>query len=158
MPLDQNVPRWIFASISKHFDDNKQTLFLYIEGQPRATDHYRDFIELRVDGPRIVEQSKNYWELSVEINIIITSGMSDLDYHKIYKDVGIVVTAFTNAIPVYKYGADLVDDGTFLGCLALVRGGRTEESVLVRHFGLINPKDPLLQATVEGHYILFLST
>lgn len=152
----QHWPRWIFASISKHFDANKQTLYLFIEGMHRETRSRKDFIELRVDGPYLTEQSKGYWRNYIEINVLVQSAMDDSDFHRIYKDVGIVVNAFTD-IPVYKYGNQAYDDDSLLGCLKLVADARGKERIQVSHFGKIEPNVPLLQATVEGHYEMFLS-
>jgi hypothetical protein len=41
--------------------------------------------------------------------------------------------------------------------LKLVADARGKERIQVSHFGKIEPNTPLLQATVEGHYEMFLS-
>ena len=152
----QHWPRWITASLNKHFDARKQTLPLFIEGMHRETRSEKDFLELRRDGPYLTELSKGVWKVYMEVNVLIQSAMDDTNMYRIDKSVGIVVAACT-AIPVYKYGDDpLVDDGSLLGCLKVVSDARGKERIQVNHFGKINPSTPLIQASVEVHYSMRL--
>lgn len=137
--LNQNWQRWIFASLCKHFDNNKQTLSLFIEGQHRNIEG--DFAELRILGPNFTEVSKKYWYITVTVNILIQTVINETDFHKQSKDIGIISAAFTN-VDVYKYGYD----DTLLGCLELL------DAITVNNFGQIDPAVKLLQATVEGTY------
>lgn len=152
----QNTPRWIFASVSKHFDAHKQTLKLYIEGMHRGTRDDKDFIELRVDGPYFTELSKGYWRIYSEINVLVQSAMDDTDFHRIWKDIGIVSAAFINLI-VYKYGDGPDDDDSQLGCMKLISSARGKERLQVSYFGKIAPSVEIHQATVEGHYEMYLN-
>ena len=152
----QNAPRWIFASTGKHFDSLKQTLNLYIEGQHRATREEKDFAELRVDGPHLTELSKGYWRFYSEINILVQSAMDDSDYHRIWRDIGIINSAFTNFI-VYKYGDGSDDDSSQLGCMRLMHDARRKEKTQTSYFGKIAPSVEIHQATIEGHYEMFLT-
>ena len=154
MAIEQDLERWLFASVSKHFDDNKQTLPLYIEGQKRFTRSEKDFLELRMDGPILSEESKDYWRVYIEINVLVQSAEDEEDYHRIHKDVGIAIAAFTKRISVFKYGTGAGDDQSFVGCLMRQDGRRGRERIQVNHFGRIDPKTPLFQSTVEAHYIL----
>ena len=148
----QYWPRWIAASINKHFDARKGSLPLFVEGMHRETRDEKDFLELRQDGPYLTELSKGVWRVYMEVNILIQSAMDDSNMYRIYQDVGIVVQACTD-IPIYKYGSDpLIDDGSLLGCLKVVADHRGKERIQVNHFGKINPSVPLIQATVEVHY------
>jgi len=155
MATNKNWPRWIFASVSKHFDANKDTLPLFIEGQYRNTRSEKDFLELRVDGPYFTEFSKGYWRAFIEINVLVQSAMDDSNFHRIHEDVGIAAAAFST-IHVYKYGNGVDDDGTLLGCLKLVADHRGKERIQINHFGQIGPSEGLMQACVEGHYEMFL--
>jgi hypothetical protein len=152
----QNLPRWIFSSVSEHFNDRKQGLHLYIEGFHRATRTEKDFIELRVDGPYLTELSKGYWKVYSEINVLVQSAMDDEDYHRVWKDIGIVAVAFSN-IPVYKFGDGPDDDNSLLGCMNLINNARDKEKVQVSYFGKIAPSAEVHQATVEGHYEMRLT-
>ena len=156
MAILENLPRWLFASVSKHFDDNKQDLALFIEGQYRTTRNIKDFIELRFDGPDLTEISKGYWKVYTEINVLVQSAMDDENFHRIHTTVGKVVAAFTD-IEVYKYGTGDDDDDSLLGCLVLLADARSKEKTKVAHFGQIGPDTMLLQASVEGHYLMHLT-
>ena len=149
--MDENWPRWIFASVSKHFDDNKQGIPMYIEGQHRNTKDIKDFFELRMDGPQFTEISKNSWDIYVEINCLVQSAMDDTNYHRIHQNVGIVAAAFTN-IRIFKYGDGPGDDESLIGCLKLIQDKRKRHRLDIFHFGQIEVSTELVQATVEGHY------
>lgn len=146
----QNIPRWLFASVSKHFDDRKQDEHLFIEGQDRLTNEETDWLELRMDGPFYREVSKGSHQFDIEVNVLVSSAMNEDDYHKIFKLVGVVIAAFTKTIDILKLGDGGSDDQSFLECARI----RTEnrEAVIVSHFGQIDSDKRLIQATVEGHY------
>jgi hypothetical protein len=158
MPANKSWARWIKASVSKHFDDRKEDVHLFIENQHRDTDEVKEFIELRVDGPRCLEVSKDCWKIRVEINLLIQVVMNDKDYHRIDDIVGIVQAAFTNSIPVYRYGNRTGDDDTFLGCLRILMDPSTRDFLEANRFGQIDIRTKLLQSTVEGHYEMDLQT
>jgi len=156
MASNANWPRWIFASICKHFDDSRGDLTLFIEGQyrnPGAPD--KDFLELRVDGPYITELNKNYYKLYLEVNVLVQSQMDDTNYHRIHTDVGNVTSIYTN-INLYKYGTGIDDTQEHFGCLNLLQDTQTRDRIQVNHFGQIDPKTRLMQATIEGHYEVHL--
>lgn len=154
--INKNWARWIFASISKHIDDRKGTLDLYIEGQYRQNRVKKDNIELRMDGPYITEINKNYFDVYVEINILVSSYMDNTNYHRIHEDVGIVANILSSPVGLYKYGNSLVDTGEQFGCLTLIQDTQSRDRVQINHFGIINPQDNLMQASVEAHYKIFL--
>ena len=148
----EHVPRWIFASICKHFDDCKGDLALFIEGQYRNSGAPpKDFIELRVDGPYITELNKNYYKLTLDVNILVQSQMDDTNYHRIHDDVGKVASMFKN-INLYKFGTALTDTQEHFGCLNLLQDTQRRDRIQINHFGQIDPKVRLMQASIEGHY------
>jgi hypothetical protein len=153
MSINSNWPRWLFASITTHFDDALgSNLPVYVEGTHRTVDlAVEDFCEVRIDGPNITELSKDYYKLYVEINILVTSHKNDEDFHRIHTNVGLIVAAFSD-ISLYKYG----DDDTALGCANLVTDHKGKQTIAVHHFGQIDPDKQLLQSTVEGHYVVYL--
>lgn len=156
--MNSNWARWIFASISKHFDDGKGSYDMYIEGQHRNTRVLKDFFELRIDGPNICEVSKNYYEIIMEVNCLVSSHMDDTDYHRIHRTTGYVAALYTD-IPVYKYGTGPDDDQSFLGCLVLINDifGRKGNRLVISNFGIVEPGSDLLQSTIEGHYRMCLN-
>lgn len=157
MPANQNWPRWIFASVSKHFNDRRGGLAFYIEGQERNVPAPKDLLELRLDGPYLTEVNKDYWRLYIEVSILIQAIKDDADYHRIHSHSGLVAQAFTT-IPVYKFGVGVDDDQTQLGCLELVQNLGKRERIQINNFGQIEQSTPLLQTSVEGHYEMYLTT
>ena len=156
MSANPNWPRWIFASVSKHFADALTPLF--IEGQHRDTREFKDFFEMRVDGPTLREVSKGFWVFRLEINILVQSAMDDKNYHRIHQDVGNAAAAFASAIDVFKKGNSPQDDQSYLGCLQLLQNRETRDFLEINHFGQIDVKTMLMQASVEGHYKMELET
>jgi hypothetical protein len=155
MASNPNWPRWIFASVSKHFHDCRGALAFYIEGQERNA-LTGDLLELRMDGPYQTEINKGYWKLFIEVSMLIQAIKDAKDYHKVHRYAGQVAAAFTS-IPVYKYGDGVDDDQTVLGCLELVQDIGKRERIQINHFGQIEPSTPIIQSSVEGHYELFLT-
>lgn len=160
MSANPNWPRWIFATVSKHFQDASTAagIPLFIEGQHRATRKLKDFFEMRTDGPTLREVSKGCWVLRLEINIIVQSTMDDTNYHRIHQNVGIVAQAFDRAISVFKFGNNPQDDGSFVGCLELIQNRESRDFIEINHFGQIDKQTKLMQASVEGHYKMILQT
>lgn len=148
--MNNHWPRWIFASISKHFETSLSDQKMFIEGEIRDTWEKKDFIELRVDGPYFQQFTKDNWRAKVEINILLQIVMTN-DTHLIHRQTGLVGSVFT-LIPVYKYGNGVDDDDSQIGCLTLIQNARSNELLVISHFGKIKPELPLLQASVEGHF------
>lgn len=154
--MNENWSRWIIASIGKHFDEHKKTVPMFIEGQHRNTRELKDFFELRIDGPRFTEVSKDYWHVYVEINTLIQSTMNDSDYHRIERTLGTILVAFSN-IYVYRLGDGLSDNQSLLGCLKLIQNEGKREYLQVYRLGQIEKTDQIVQAVVEGHYKMELT-
>lgn len=170
MPANKSWARWSKASISKHFQDllspapinepfdpNDPLSFpLFIEGQHRDTDAIPNFFELRVDGPRLLEVSKDCWKLRVEINILCQSVMNDSDYHIIDDMIGLAQSAFTNSIPVCRFGIRPDDDDSFVGCYVIQQAVETVDYIEGNRLGQIDIQTKLLQSMVEAHYVMDL--
>jgi hypothetical protein len=150
--MNENWPRWIFASVSNHFNSNLGDLVIFYEGLKRSAEFEEtDLVEFRMDGPYFLQLNKDTWSVKIEVNILVQSTIDDADFHKIHKHIGIVVSAFV-PITIYKYGNSLDDDDSIIGCFQLIQNIRNRELLTVSHFGQIDPEKQLLQATVEGHY------
>lgn len=152
MPMNPNWPRWIKASVVKAFQtelgDNLQ---MFVE---ECTDRSvlqgdSDFCELRLDGPTGYERSLGEWELTIEINVLVSSIRSEKDAYQIDRNNGLVAQCFTNGITVFRYGTGEGDDSGEEGCLIL----RTDKNsgVVVSNFGA-PPDVRILQSSIEGHY------
>lgn len=148
--LSENLARWIFASLTKHFDANKGSYVLFIEGQRRDLSAEEAYFEVRIDGPVITEVSRHCYRVSVTVNILCTSAMNDSDFHRIHAMAGYIASKYTT-IGVFKYGIKTgippeVNDDSLIGCLNLMG------ALVIKHFGQLRPDVPLLQASVEGVY------
>lgn len=156
MPLSKHLTRWIIASVSKHFEDRRQGLSMFIEGQIRDTRSLKDFMELRIDGPNLTELSKGFWQAYIEINVLVQAAQDDADYHRIYKNVGIVTVAFTNTIQIFRFGDGVDDDDSLVGCVNLLGDKESRERIQTSHFGQVEPETGIFQSSVEGHYVATL--
>ena len=153
--INANWGRWIYASVCQHFEANRGTLRMFLEGEHRETQNLQQFFELRMDGPFYQQFQKGYWKLIVEVNAIITVGKSDKDFHNIHLQTDFVTSMFTNIINTFRYGKEIQDDDTFLGCLQAEDGRRKD--LHVSHYGQLQPADDVLQAGVERHYTMELA-
>lgn len=153
MVMDTNWPRWIFASIGKHFESQVSGIPMMMEGEHRDDQSAKDSMEIRMDGPSINEINKNIWKITLDINVLINSAMDDINFFRLHVNVGKVSAAFIT-IQVLKYG----DGEALLGCLELRQSSGNREILKVNHFGQVAPDIKLLKATVEGHYEMFLKT
>lgn len=149
-----NMPRWIFASVTNHFNTQCSAYPVYIEGFTRRTNKEESHIEIRVDGPRIIKYPSQYYFYG-EVNLLI-SCLNSENYHKIHEMAGIVAASFVD-ISVYKYGDGVYDTGQYVGCYKLIQKNRGHDRVEINHFGIIEPDQSIVQATVEGHYKMFVS-
>lgn len=158
--MNPNWQRWITASLNKNFNDvlsdADQPLPLYIEGTDRRTNELQTYAELRVDGPYYVELSKGYWQIDVDIDVLIDHKVNNEDLYAMQRAIGTVLAAFTTDIPVFMYGDGTDDDPmTQLGCFKLLPD---EEPIRVTNFGQPKLENREYQATVNAKYRMNLST
>lgn len=152
--MNQHWARWIKTSIVKHFDDNRGSYTLFVEGADRNTESLQSWVEIRTDGPFIREVSHNYYKLTVEVNLLLSSVPNENIYTQ---DAlcGYFQKLFT-CIPVFRYGpsSDVDNDNVQFGELNLYDHMR--EAVKLNHFGIVRPDTKLIQSTLEGHYLMWL--
>lgn len=151
-----NWQRWIFASASKYFQGiaDAYPVQMHIEGTERMISDDQSWIEFRMDGPMIIEQSHNYYQLDVEINILWSAHMNSQDFHETKKLVGALIKAMTK-ICIYKYGTGADDDDSLLGILVLRQD--KYHSIRVNDFGQVRADTHLVQGVVEASYQMFLT-
>jgi hypothetical protein len=153
--MKQYLPKWIFASVAKHFDDRKQTLPLFIEGMVRQTNKETNWAEFRLDGPYLTEVSRGQWYIEIEVNVLVESATNTQDAYIYLKNVGIMAAAFTKTIKVFRLGDEAGDDGSLVGCLILKQEYR--EKLVISHFGETHPNEKQRQSQIEGHYEMYLN-
>ena len=157
--MDENLARWIFASVAKHFESTALGLSLpyFVEGVDERTDEdmRADHAELRLTGPWVKEISHNYWTVDVHINILFTKLMelSGADAYDIVRWCGTFQNVMLSPIPIYQYGdSPLVT----IGCLK--PSDRSADAVRVYHFGQISKDVRIRQSEVDALYVMELST
>lgn len=159
--LDADLARWVFASVAVYFKSiaDGLSLPLLVEGvDERESDTMReDHAELRLTGPFVREVSHGCWRTWTDINILLTGRMlmSREDAYGIARWGGKFTQAMTDRIPVYKYGPDVGDDDSLIGCLTQRKG--KAESIRLVHFGQISREDRIRQAVVDGRYEMYLN-
>jgi len=151
----RHLPKWIRASIAKHFQEGLKDIHLMLEGAPRQTNELTNWVELRVDGPYATKMSPTLWDYYMEINTLIMDKMDERDMYRIEKTKGILLELHT-VIPVFKFGNGVDDTGAFVGCLMPFFGKR--DKIEVADFGILDVDTRIRVAQVEGHYILEVDT
>jgi hypothetical protein len=160
--------RWVFASVVSAMKEvagelNLPALVEHLDERTEAFMRAGDRAEIRVTGPFLRELSKDYYRLSVDVNILLTGRFDgeDKNAYDIVRYAGAFQDAMDAPIAVWNYGNQPGDysDGdpatqVFLGCL-LPRSGRND-SVKVMHFGQIDPVDKIRQSEVDARYVMEL--
>ena len=154
MSFNSNWERWIRASCAVHFDALRQAVHLHVEGEERFTDDKEQWFELRVDFPRIRQHDDKWYRLYIEMNILCTQVQTD-NIYALSSLSGIATSAFTTHIPVKKFGPNVADDESYVGCLTLSTEGNRDQ-IQVATFGKVRPDTNLSQTTVEGKYYIDL--
>ena len=154
MAINANWNRWILTSTFTHFKgligEN-----LLLDGMDRdGLDKDPIFAEFRSDGPRYQQLASNYYRLWFAINIVVTSAIDSIDLTKKHDLIGDIVNAFTLEIAINRYGTGVGDDQSLLGCAIL----SDDFPVRVNQLGQIDKAVRIEQATIEGHYLLYLTT
>lgn len=146
---DPKWARWLWASITNHFEINKGNLELFVDGDDRKLDKEIDWMELRWDGPRIKQFGKNQWQLYLAVNVIVSTVMTNDTYRHV-NNVGFVESLFVDPLITYKYvDTDPLEQ---FGCLRLLQDGRNGETLRTNQLGQVEKTYRFQQATIEGHY------
>lgn len=65
-----NIPRRITACVNKYFDDNKASFLLWIEGTVPSIPSQSRWAELRLNGPKVRESTKNQFTIEMSVDIM----------------------------------------------------------------------------------------
>lgn len=156
MILIKHIPRWVTASIQVFIQNNKGgNAKMFFEGEDRGTPP-PDYIELRIDGPHMVQQTRTQFDFYVEVNIIITSKPDGTDLHKMARLQGCALQALQACIPVMKYG-DGPDDNKEIQIGSLQRMETPKSPTDVSSFGFVESTQPIQQGAVAAQYMLCLT-
>jgi hypothetical protein len=133
--------RWIFASLTSHFNTHRRNVPLFIEGQYRP-ETITTFAEFRMDGPYFNEISYAYWKINLTVAILVQVAWSMEDLHKLQRHLGIFQAACKPNITIRQYG----DDNSYVGCLRRVDPIRTNP------IGQIQSAIKIAQGVIEVGY------
>jgi len=160
--MDENLARWIFISIAKHFEPVASGISLpyFIEGimERSEDDIWEDHVELRVTGPFTKEVSKDFYTVEVAINFLFTAlmDMDGADAYRHLKWVGEFQKVMLEPVSIYKYGTGVDDDQTFIDCLRVKRNAA--DAVRSYLFGQISKDVRVTQAELDAMFEMTLSS
>lgn len=143
--VDPKMVKWINASINKYFDENRNGIKLCVEGEKPPVNQLK-WAELRVTGPRYIEQSKDCHKYEIDVNLLVSVKMDGQDTYAPHKVSGQFVAAMNAAIPVRKYG----DDNDFIGCLIL--RDDVSNAIDTLQYGILDASTNVYQTGIDGFY------
>jgi len=163
-----NWARWIFASVAYHLKTvaTNANLAVLVEHLDERNDTFMkaaDRVEIRITGPFSQMESKGYFRIWVDANVLLTSRYDGAkkNANDILKFAGLFQEAMDGPIPVWNYGNETGDyvasdlnTQVFIGCL-LPRPGKNE-SVRLFNFGQSDKTDKLKQSAVDARYVMYL--
>ena len=146
------ISKSIFRAVNKHFDSFKGDLPIFFRADDQQNIETRvNRAELRIDGPytRVLAGVVRY---DVEVNLLFSVHMTDKSLYTINELLDRFRLAMIGAngkrVPILVYD----DNNVFLGCLRLTPIVSGDREVREYHFGEIDNKTRLQQASLEGHY------
>jgi len=153
--MSENIDRWTFATLSGNFVTTFSDVQTFVEGTLKERPVDQEYLEFRLDGPRKRQPSKLDLRFEFEINILVRTYMDDKNFHRMRDLCGRVREWLDQNHCIYRYGNGPDDDElSLLGELHLVNR-KSFEAVRTNHFGQIDPKYRIEEATVEASYILY---
>lgn len=154
---NKNWPRWLYASMSKHFATAITGIPFITEGEDQAKQRLKDYVEFRMNGPVCTEISKGFWRLEVVVNLLFVCKRTDKQTYQIYQNSGVGVAAFLKAIPMSRFGTNTEEDTQdHLGCM--VRKTHNGDEVEVINLGQVGADVFEMQSMVQGYYCMLLET
>ena len=114
--MNPSLERYIFASLAKHFRTlcSTNSIEFLTEREIRDTGSLAEWVELRVIGPEFKWLGGNEYQVSLEIDLLVTVTPSKTNLLRLDTIIGILA-ANCNNIPVYSSN----DTNDFLFCLPL---------------------------------------
>ncbi len=149
--INKNWTRWIFASLTKWFDSQRDGIPLLIEGDEQEAGELKNYFEFRMNGPLFWEQSKNTFKIEVVVNILVVHKLGQGNLHAFQDLLGIAAAAFATNISIMKYGTG-ADDNRLVrfGCMV-----RENEPVAITQLGQVDPQVKEMQAMVQSTYCMY---
>ena len=163
--MNANLPRWMFSSMAKHFDDvsatiSSPTITYFVQGvdEPLPGDFQADSALFRMDGPVAHQGSSDEEWYAVEIMILLTDIVQTTNdnAYDIYEWAGVFQASMLNdALQIFRYGdpaSDPQNDSSLIGCLEPDPSLRN--NVRVFSYGQIDKDLRVKQVSINGRFIL----
>lgn len=160
MAVNPNWARWAFASVAVHFKRVAEEAHVpsLMEGLDERTTAFMEAplrVEIRMSGPFTKELSKDYYEVGVDVNLLLT-GCYEIDgnQYDINKAAGIFHAALGDGFSILRLGKEPGDDGSLVGCMM----PRTErnDAVRVYQFGQVDQTDRMKQVMIDARFVTYL--
>ena len=119
---------------------------MYIEGIERKTTEEDKHVEFRMDACGTEELSKGYYQIDININMLWSVDIDHVDFYESQRIIGKILEYMTN-ICVYEYA----DGEAYVGELVI-------QETQTANFGQIKEDAQVLQGTVDGRYVMHLTT
>lgn len=148
----QDLPRWIISSANYYYTENIDIVPIEVTGDMRNQDNEK-YAELRIDGPTFKRRPGNRIYAEIEVNFLITIKLdfNESDYF-LQKVQGQIYQVAEKDLLIYKYGAEVGDDESFIGCMSIVPLTRTDRAIRISNFGEVEADKRILQSSMEFHY------
>lgn len=168
MAANSNWARWVFASVVVALKQvatnaNLPVLIEHLDDRNKQFQEAPDRAEIRVTGPFVQEQGKDYFRIYVDVNVLLISQYGGTNKHgyDILRYAGLFQETMSAVIGVWNYGdqegdydPDDPDSQIFLGCLEPKFG----ENDMIRVFNLGQTDRTVKQkeSVVDCRYVLYL--
>ena len=162
MAVNPNWARWSFASVATLLKKiaREAGIPALVEGLDERTTEFMEApqrVEIRMSGPYSREMSKDYYEVSLDINVLFTSRYEiNGNQYDILVAVGKFHEALDHPIPLQRLGKEPGDDGSLVDCY-IPRPGRNN-AVRVFHFGQTDQTDRQKQVMIDARYVVYLDS
>lgn len=139
--IDENLPRWITASINTHLKTAYN--YVFVKGEVINSDSLTSWAEVRIVGPKLRELSNSKVDVEVYIDVICNAKETN-DLYLVERIAGKFVNAL-RTIPVKKFGNN---PATKIGCLEI------SDEIETVPYGLINSKIRQYQTVVSCRMLM----
>ena len=152
--IDPNLARWIKASVNLFFAQALAPTPVIVgnTGYTAAIKNKSSWIEVRVNGPRILPGAQLEIRAELEVSLLCSAVLTD-DAYLIDRVVGLCQSAMLT-IPILKLGDGAGDDQSNIGCMVLRDDVARPIDTIA--WGQLDTNTDVTQSVVEGYYAVAL--
>jgi hypothetical protein len=151
---DINFPRWVRSSIGVHFQTfaTVRSLPMLISGIDDPDENQfsaQNRVELRIHGPSLREWDNDNYTGFVNVNLLFTEIIGQQNAYAVVDDVGAFQYHAYQNINIKRYGTNVGDDESLIGCLEVQR-----KPIELYDFGRLSDKDGVRQLMLDVLYYI----